>query len=110
MLQCLASAHRSPHGCLKHYLQVSKQPDESQLTLLISNRAEGISSLFILPRDWSMPSGSGYHCLECGEEETDDKKLLKCAKCKTARYCSKECQVRDPEQASSDRSMHVQKE
>eukprot|EP00878_Enallax_costatus_P009346 GHUV01009768.1.p1 GENE.GHUV01009768.1~~GHUV01009768.1.p1 ORF type:complete len:387 (+),score=74.62 GHUV01009768.1:293-1453(+) len=37
-------------------------------------------------------AGSGYHCLECGKEETDDQKLLKCATCKTARYCSKECQ------------------
>lgn len=37
-------------------------------------------------------TGSGYHCLECGEEETDELKLLRCAQCKTARYCSKECQ------------------
>ena len=34
-------------------------------------------------------------CQDCGEEETKDKKLLRCSRCVRAFYCSRECQKRD---------------
>ncbi|KIW67600.1 hypothetical protein PV04_06838 [Phialophora macrospora] len=34
-------------------------------------------------------------CWSCKAEATAERKLLKCARCKVAQYCSKECQVRD---------------
>lgn len=41
------------------------------------------------------PSGSGSagaHCWSCGVQEDQELELLRCSKCKTARYCSKDCQ------------------
>jgi len=35
------------------------------------------------------------HCANCGKEETAAVKLLKCSRCKEAKYCSKKCQVSD---------------
>jgi hypothetical protein len=34
-------------------------------------------------------------CQDCGEKETEYKKLLRCARCSCAFYCTKECQKRD---------------
>ncbi|GFH52501.1 hypothetical protein CTEN210_08977 [Chaetoceros tenuissimus] len=35
-------------------------------------------------------------CLTCGKQEQDDgSKLMKCARCKSVSYCSRECQVKD---------------
>ena len=34
-------------------------------------------------------------CFSCGKEQLAQQLLLKCAKCKVAAYCSKECQVAD---------------
>jgi tetratricopeptide (TPR) repeat protein len=34
-------------------------------------------------------------CQDCGEKETNDKKLLRCSRCLRAFYCTKECQKRD---------------
>jgi hypothetical protein len=36
--------------------------------------------------------GCTYHCLNC---DKNDVKLLLCARCKIARYCSRDCQIAD---------------
>lgn len=42
----------------------------------------------------SVSAGSGAHCWGCGIEGDDEVPLLTCSRCKNARYCAKECQVR----------------
>jgi hypothetical protein len=37
-------------------------------------------------------AGTGKHCLECGEEEGEEARLLRCGSCKMAYYCSRACQ------------------
>lgn len=34
-------------------------------------------------------------CFSCGKDEPSDRALLKCARCRVAGYCQKECQVND---------------
>ena len=52
----------------------------------------GLSDLFALSKRYSQNANS---CWECGKANDEESSLKKCAACKVACYCDKQCQTKD---------------
>ena len=52
----------------------------------------GLSDLFALSKHYSQNANS---CWECGKANDEESSLKKCAACKVACYCDKQCQTKD---------------
>ncbi|GFH52316.1 hypothetical protein CTEN210_08792 [Chaetoceros tenuissimus] len=80
------------------FQKLKKDPSATKmredLDKLAANKTENGESIL---KAMDVPLGDKKHlCLKCGKKEQEDgSKLMKCSRCKSVSYCSRQCQAKD---------------
>ena len=69
--------------------------DNCKLENPLSNAPSSVEWVQCLELGYDEPSQPETICFSCGGKAKEGQSLSKCAKCKIASYCSRECQIKD---------------